>query len=421
MIVFALFAYVVLSCPLTAAGGNACCRMPDDDVTDTLTADTVFADTVIAEAELPWPDNVRARIDGLLDNDMFQTSTVGMLVYDLTADSVIYGYNEKQLMRPASTLKMIVAVTALDRLGYGYKYKTRLGFTGQKEGRVLNGDIWCKGGFDPVFDGKDLDEFVDSVRRLDIDTIRGNLYADLSMKDGDLLGEGWCWDDDNPVLSPLLVSGKNEFMDRFLKKLQKAGIVVEGELLTGNMPDDAEELCVIQRTMGDILPRMMKKSDNLYSETLFYHLAASSGSSRPATAKTGRQMVNRLITDLGFKPSRYYIADGSGLSLYNYVSPELEVGFLKYAYRSSHIYRRLYDVMPVAGVDGTLGSRMRNGYARGNVHAKTGTVTGVSALAGYCTAANGHVLCFSIINMGIRHASSGRRFQDRVCEALCRP
>ena len=64
---------------------------------------------------------------------------------------------------------------------------------------------------------------------------------------------------------------------------------------------------------------------------------------------------------------------------------------------------------------------MRHGYARGNVHAKTGTVTGVSSLAGYCTAANGHVLCFSIINMGIRHTSSGRRFQDKVCEALCRP
>lgn len=77
--------------------------------------------------------------------------------------------------------------------------------------------------------------------------------------------------------------------------------------------------------------------------------------------------------------------------------------------------------MPVAGVDGTLDDRMQRGYARGNVHAKTGTVTGVSALAGYCTAANGHVLCFSIINMGIRHSSSGRRFQDRVCEALCRP
>ena len=72
-------------------------------------------------------------------------------------------------------------------------------------------------------------------------------------------------------------------------------------------------------------------------------------------------------------------------------------------------------------IDGTLDNRMRHGYAHGNVHAKTGTVTGVSSLAGYCTAANGHVLCFSIINMGIRHTSSGRRFQDKVCEALCRP
>ena len=56
-----------------------------------------------------------------------------------------------------------------------------------------------------------------------------------------------------------------------------------------------------------------------------------------------------------------------------------------------------------------------------NVTAKTGTVTGVSALAGYCTAANGHYLCFSIINNGIRKAQTGRTFQDRVCEALCTP
>lgn len=417
-IVFTCLAWFGLG---TADGGNAFYRLTDDEPEDSVVTDTVVADTVIAEADLPWPENIRSRIDLLLGNDMFQTSTVGMLVYDLTADSVIYKYNERQLMRPASTLKMIVAVTALDNLGYGYKYKTRLGFTGEKDGRVLNGDVWCKGGFDPVFDGSDLDVLVDSLLRLDIDTIKGNLYADLSMKDTDLLGEGWCWDDDNPVLSPLLVSGKNEFMERFVRKLRKAGIVFEGDILTGTMPRDAVQLCVISRPISDILPRMMKKSDNLYSETLFYHLASSSGSSRPATAKMGRQMINCLISSFGLKTSRYYIADGSGLSLYNYVSPELEVEFLKYAYRNDRIYRRLYDVMPVAGIDGTLSNRMRGGYARGNVHAKTGTVTGVSALAGYCTASNGHVLCFSIINMGIRHASSGRRFQDRVCEALCRP
>lgn len=383
--------------------------------------DTANIDTVISEEDLPWPANVTDRINTLLESDMFETSTVGMMVYDLTADAVIFRHNERQLMRPASTLKMIVAVAALDKLGYDYKYKTTLSYTGDIDSCVLRGDLYCKGGFDPAFDMSDLNDFVDSLKSLGIDTIAGDLFADFSMKDDDRLGEGWCWDDDNPVLSPLLVSRKDDFMEMFRKKLDRAGIVVVGNVRTGRVPGSARAVCIVERAMGDVMRRMMKKSDNLYSESVFYNLAASTGSYAPATAKHGRQVINKMIQQLGFKPSKYYIADGSGLSLYNYVSPELEVAFLKYAYRHSRIYEPLREVMPVAGVDGTLNDRMGRGYACGNVNAKTGTVTGVSALAGYCTAANGHVLCFSIINMGIRHSSSGRRFQDRVCEALCRP
>lgn len=405
----------------SAHGGMRTYSAPGDDDEDTVEVDSAVADTIISEDDIPWPQSIGARINKLLENDMFSTSTVGMMVYDLTADSVIFRYNEKQLMRPASTLKMIVAVTALDRLGSDYTYKTRIAYTGSIEGGVLSGDLYCKGGFDPAFSSSDLDEMVDSIKSLGIDTIKGNLYADLSMKDADRLGEGWCWDDDNPVLSPLLVSGKDEFMERLVRKLNSRGIAVTGTFEEDNMPRNAHSVCVVSRPIGEVLPRMMKKSDNLYSESVFYQIAASSGYSGAATAKMGRQMVNRLISKFGYKPSKYYIADGSGLSLYNYVSPELEVSFLRYAYRSERIYPSLRAAMPIAGVDGTLNSRMRGGYAAGNVHAKTGTVTGVSALAGYCTAANGHVLCFSIINMGIRHASSGRRFQDRVCEALCRP
>lgn len=130
--------------------------------------------------------------------------------------------------------------------------------------------------------------------------------------------------------------------------------------------------------------------------------------------------MNRLVSRLGFKPSAYYIADGSGLSLYNYVSAELEVAFLRYAYSKKNIYAALHECLPIAGVDGSLDERMRRGAAHDNVRAKTGTVTGISSLAGYCTAANGHVLCFSIINSGIRYTSSGRNFQDKVCQALCR-
>ena len=418
-LLFAAAIWLLATSNITAHGiQNMAADTTKTIVNDTIEADTVNVDTVCETNTSTWPKNIQTRIDKLLDNDIFETSTVGLMVYDLTADSVLYSHNARQLMRPASTLKMMVAVAALDRLGCDYRYRTTMSTTAGQSENVLRGDIYFHGGFDPMIDNGDLDRFVDSLRALGVDTLRGNIISDLSMKDDDLLGEGWCWDDDNPVLSPLLVNRKNEFAERFTERLRRAGIVFDGELRTGHTPRVARTLCTIERPIGDVMERMLKESDNLYSESMFYQLAASTGGT--ATARQGRTIINRLIDRLGLKPSRYYIADGSGLSLYNYVSPELEVAFLRHAYRSDCVLTMLMKHLPVAGEDGTLDKRMRRGRARGNVHAKTGTVTGVSSLAGYCTSANGHRLCFSIINMGIRHASSGRNFQDRVCEALCR-
>lgn len=392
----------------------------DSVIVDTTSNDTVFTeeDTLTEADALPWPQNIQARINKLLESPIFETSTVGMIVYDLTADSVIFRHNEKQLMRPASTLKMMVAVAAIDRLGSNHRYRTTMETTAEQDSNVLRGDLYFRGGFDPMIDNGDLDVFVDSLRALGVDTLRGNIYSDLTMKDDDRLGEGWCWDDDNPVLSPLLANRKDEFAERFLYRMMKAGIVFEGRLRQAKTPQQTRTLCVIERPLADIMRRMLKESDNLYSEAVFYHLAAEAGGT--ATARKGRAQMNRLIQKLGFKPNKYYIADGSGLSLYNYVSPELELAFLRYAYKNDSIYSMLLSLLPVAGEDGTLSKRMRHSAAHGNVQAKTGTVQGVSSLAGYCTAANGHLLCFSIINMGIRHSSSGRNFQDRVCNALCK-
>lgn len=382
--------------------------------------DTTFAseDSVAEAASLSWPQNLQARISRLLENSIFETSTVGLMVYDLTADSTLFCHNARQLMRPASTLKMMVAVAALDRLGSQYRYRTSMETTAKQDSNVLRGDLYFRGGFDPMIDNGDLDTFIDSLKCLGVDTLRGDICSDLTMKDSDRLGEGWCWDDDNPVLSPLLVGRKDEFGERFMRRMIKAGIVFKGLLRTAKTPQTARTLCVIERPIGDVMKRMLKQSDNLYAESMFYQLAAKAGGT--ATARAGRGMMNRLIQRMGFKPGKFYIADGSGLSLYNYVSPELEVAFLRHAYAEKDIYTTLLDRLPIAGEDGTLSKRMRKGHAHDNVRAKTGTVTGVSSLAGYCTAANGHRLCFSIINMGIRYSSSGRNFQDRVCEAMCK-
>ena len=73
-----------------------------------------------------WVQTLRLNLDHLLASNMFKTSQVGMMVYDLTADSVLYAHNERQLMRPASTMKVITAITALDRLGGAHQFSTDL-------------------------------------------------------------------------------------------------------------------------------------------------------------------------------------------------------------------------------------------------------------------------------------------------------
>ncbi len=388
----------------------------DEKVGETLPADTLVRDSL----SLKWPQSAVHGIDRLLEGDMFQTSQVGLMVYDLTADSVIYRHNERQMMRPASTMKLLTAIAAIDRLGGSYQTKTELCYTGRIANRTLEGDIYCVGGMDPLFNADDMSAFVESIRKMGVDTIRGHLYADKSMKDYDLLGEGWCWDDDNPVLTPLIYGRKDQFMERFERELRKSGLVVQAFSSTAVKPDTAFCICARYHTIDQILMRMMKESDNLYAESLFYQLAASGGA-RPASARHARQYIRRLIDKVGLHGQRYRIADGSGLSLYNYVTAELEVRLLRYAYRYQNIYIHLLPSLPKAGVDGTLEKRMHGTFTKDNVKAKTGTLTGVISLAGYCTAANGHQLCFAILNQGVMRASDARHFQDRVCEVLCNP
>ena len=221
------------------------------------------------------------------------------------------------------------------------------------------------------------------------------------------------------MLTPLLLNRKDNLVERLIERLTEAASwwshTQRGTLpprchshlpahalhRTGATQDDEGERQPLCR--GDVLP------------------VGSRQRARPAKAKYAREAVKKLIQKNRLTPSNYRIADGSGLSLYNYVSPELLTRLLRYAWRNSNISEYLIPALPIAGVDGTLKNRMKNTAAEGNVHAKTGTLTGISSLAGYCTAPNGHILSFVIINQGVLRNSDGRTFQDRVCNALCKP
>ena len=364
-------------------------------------------------------DSLRIRLDSLLSDPMFETTQVGLMVYDLTADSVYYQRNARQLLRPASTMKLVTAITALDKLGGNYQFRTQLYHTGTIDNGRLNGDIYCVGGMDPMVDRDDVRALAQQLHQLGVDTIRGRIVTDSSIKENLDYGEGWCWDDDNPLLKPLMVGRKDIFVDTFIEEMMNDSIVVEQvQQSEGRCPADATPVATRSHTIDQVLVRMMKQSDNYYAEAMFYQIAASTGR-RPAKASDARGVVKRLISTLGLGSQPYKIADGSGLSLYNYVSAELETMLLRYAWLHSNIYDHLYPALPIAGMDGTLEKRMNNTVAENNVRAKTGTLTGISSLAGYCEAENGHQLCFSIINQGVMRNADGKAFQDRICQVLC--
>ena len=83
-----------------------------------------------AEVVLPWPVNVQTRLDSLTKDPLLERTQLGLMVYDLSADSALYGYGARQTLRPASTMKLLTAVTALDLLGSGYAYRTYLYYRG---------------------------------------------------------------------------------------------------------------------------------------------------------------------------------------------------------------------------------------------------------------------------------------------------
>lgn len=406
----------ILSFLLASTTGNLQAQVADTLIVDTLYTNECIVDTIV---DLPWPQNLQARLDTLTQDPLLEYTQLGLMVYDLTADSTLYTYNAKQTLRPASTMKLLTAITALDQLGTHYAFSTSLYYTGEIEDSVLFGDLYCVGGMDPLFDATDLAVFAESVKALGIHTIRGKMVAVTDFKEPELLGEGWCWDDDNPTLTPLLINGKDDFMNSFTRQLEHDSILIDAPITSGALPHDAQMLCTRKHTIQDVLIPMMKDSNNLYAESMFYQIGANNGA-HPAKASHSKRQMKHTLSKAGVKGIRYKIADGSGLSLYNYVTPELLTKLLIYAYHHAPIYSNLYASLPVAGEDGTLKKRLHHTPAEIRVHAKTGTLTGISSLAGYAIAANNHILAFTIINQGVIKNADGRDFQDKICIALCK-
>lgn len=209
------------------------------------------------------------------------------------------------------------------------------------------------------------------------------------------------------------------FLQTFVQRLKTVGEkIIIGPYVSTHNPIDYNDMHLIATWSTDcqaVVTQMLKASDNLNAETMFYRLASINGS-HPATADVAIQALRKQITNLGLQPDDYRIMDGSGLSRYDCLTPELEVAFLKYTYTHPDIYKMVFPSLPIAGIDGTIRGRMK-GY---NVHAKTGSFTGYNALAGYVTNTSGETFAFSIMNQNIFSEQKAHEFQDSICKLLCK-
>ena len=366
-----------------------------------------------------WLAGTRGRLERLLNDPLLTATQAAVMVYDLNAGQQVFAYNEQQRMWPAQSLQLVTAVSALDMLGADYGFHTSICYRGRIEGDILRGELYCVGGFDPTLTRDDLRAMADSIRRFGIRRIEGMVVADVTMKDTLSRGSGWCWDVNYERLTPLIVDRKDEFVGRLAREMLNAGIELDVTWARSKVPQGCTEIYRHRTAIGHVLKPMLKGVDRLYAEAMFYQVAKAN-TTKEAKAADASKAIKRLVGRLGLDDTNYTIADGSGTSLYSYITAELLVRFLRHAAENQWMLNVLYPSLPVAGVDGKLQGRLTSKPCRGNVHAVAGGMPGVSSLAGYCRASNGHILCFAIINQGLTQLRDGELFQDRVCQVLCR-
>lgn len=181
-------------------------------------------------------------------------------------------------------------------------------------------------------------------------------------------------------------------------------------------PVVGEELATIKSLrMTEILPLFNKPSENAIGEMLLHQLAGPS-SAKPATWPSGSRALNTwLMETVGFPEGEVRIEDGSGLTRYNLISPDATIQLLQFMFKhpSGESYRAS---LPVSGVDGTLGGRLKLLPPNCVVQAKTGTMSGVSCLSGYVKDYEGNWRTFSVmVNGYLGSSATARDLQDRIC------
>ena len=221
-----------------------------------------------------------------------------------------------------------------------------------------------------------------------------------------------------------VVNPANNFLQHFQQVLAAEGIPVKQALVASVSRNFNQELATVESPpLAELVRETNRESNNLYAEVLLRLLGKVTDKMplpQEDTDEIGLKELKTALTQLGVNPNSYILADGSGLSRHNLISPEALVQTLRFMANSpaASIYRQS---LPVAGESGTLKNRLSSTPNRVILQAKTGTLSGVSALSGYIEVPDYEPLVFSIIvNQSGLSAASMRSATDEIVLLLNR-
>jgi D-alanyl-D-alanine carboxypeptidase/D-alanyl-D-alanine-endopeptidase (penicillin-binding protein 4) len=345
---------------------------------------------------------------------------------------------------PASTTKLLTATAALDRLGPMERFRTTVRQSGDRITLVGGGDPFlatsrarAKGLYPARATLDDLAASTASaLQRQGTTAVR--LAYDDSLFSGPTVDPAWpsSYVPDG-VVPPITALWADEGQDAaghyvadpplaaataFAAALRSHGITVRGAVTKAVSASTDTEIAAVQSApLGQIVEKTLAVSDNNAAEVLGHHVGLSVR--HDGSFVGGAAAVFDVLRKLGVDTTGSAVYDGSGLSRRDRLTPEVLLGVLRLAASADHPgLRQVITGLPVAGFAGSLQARFDNApaEARGRVRAKTGTLTGVSGLAGIATDLDGNRMAFVVIadKVAAPRTLAARHDLDLIASAL---
>ncbi|WP_067727734.1 D-alanyl-D-alanine carboxypeptidase/D-alanyl-D-alanine endopeptidase [Oceanobacillus damuensis] len=440
----------------------------------------------------------------IVNDEKLKGGLLGLSICSLSSGEPLFEHNSKIRMHPASNMKLLTGVAALNVLGPAYRFETEIRADGSIIEGKLEGNLYLIGKGDPTLLIDDFDEFATKIKMQGIHTITGNIIGDDTWFDDVRLSHDLVWTDEqyyygaqvsaltvspnedydtgsvmievtpaatgekpsfaafpntnyitirneavtvsetvedgliierehggnlitikgkisydsDPIKEWMAVWGASEYATAiFSQSLEKAGINWSGSVKQGSTPKEAGLL--VSRSsipLSELLVPFMKLSNNGIAEILVKEMGKESygeGSWEKGLDILGKEM-NKFRMDMG----SMMIKDGSGISHSNLIPPK-EIAQLLYEVQKKEWFPVFLHSLPVAGIEermtgGTLRDRMKGRV----VKAKTGTIEGVSTLAGYMDTSSGEQLIISIMVNNLLDEDTGKAIEDEIIEII---